>query len=300
VSWQKIVAALFRATPLHLLVYAVAFSLVGICTGLAMQGGSTPLTTVTVRTLGTIAIFVLYFRAAGVRLAMPRREVLIALAIGIPLCVNNWFINLAIAHIPVPLAVLIFYLWPALTTLASWLLGKERFRWPSLFGLVLAFIGLALTLNVDFTATQAKGVWLAVASAFLWSLSFLLLGHFFRGKDTRPATLHMTGLAGVVFLIATLVTGDFVAPVVPSGWVGLAGVAFFYAFAVIGLFSATSKLGPVRVGFFMNFEPISSVMLSALILGQTLQPIQLAGAALVIMALFLFRPPPAVALAVKP
>ena len=47
----------------------------------------------------------------------------------------------------------------------------------------------------------------------------------------------------------------------------------------------------MRAGFYMNFEPVASVLLAALILGQVLAPIQLAGAALVVAALFLFRPP---------
>ena len=35
---------------------------------------------------------------------------------------------------------------------------------------------------------------------------------------------------------------------------------------------------------------VASVLLAAIILGQTLSPVQLAGAALVVAALFLFRP----------
>ena len=50
------------------------------------------------------------------------------------------------------------------------------------------------------------------------------------------------------------------------------------------------RLGPMRVGFYMNFEPIASVVLAALILGQRLEPVQLAGGALVVAALFVFRP----------
>ena len=46
----------------------------------------------------------------------------------------------------------------------------------------------------------------------------------------------------------------------------------------------------------MNFEPIAAVILAALILGQRLEPVQLAGGALVVGALFLFRPPRPVAL----
>ncbi|HEU5177560.1 MAG TPA: EamA family transporter, partial [Burkholderiales bacterium] len=56
-------------------------------------------------------------------------------------------------------------------------------------------------------------------------------------------------------------------------------------------FTATARIGPMRVGFYMNFEPIAAVILAALILGQQLEPVQLAGGALVVGALFLFRPP---------
>ena len=64
----------------------------------------------------------------------------------------------------------------------------------------------------------------------------------------------------------------------------------FYAFALIGMFAATSALGASKCGFYMNFEPIASVLLAVPILGQRLEPIQLAGGALVVAALFLFRP----------
>ena len=49
-------------------------------------------------------------------------------------------------------------------------------------------------------------------------------------------------------------------------------------------------LGASKCGFYMNFEPIASVLLAVPILGQTLAPMQLAGGALVVAALFLFRP----------
>lgn len=279
--------------PFHLLAFATSFAMVGICTALALSGGATPLTIVTLRTLGTVALFLLWFRLVGLSIALPPRERAIAAAIGIPLCLNNYLLNLAIAEIPVPLVVLLFYLWPALTTAASWLTGKERFGWMRLAGLALAFAGIALALNVDFTAAQMKGVWLALGAALAWSATFLLISHFFHGGDTRQATLHMTATAAVIFVIATMVSGGLVLPRTDVGWAGVLGVPFFYAFAMIGLFTATAKLGPMRVGFIMNFEPIASVALAALILGQRLEPVQLAGGALVVAALFLFRPPTA-------
>ena len=284
-----------RPAPIHLLVYATSFAMVGICTALALRGGSTPLTVVTVRWLGTLALFAGYFRLARVPLALSRSERALATLIAVPLCVNNYCLNAAIAEIPVPLAVLIFYLWPALTAAGSWLLGTERFRWHSLAGLALAFSGVALALNADLDARQTRGVLLALTSAFSWSLVFLLMHRFFAGRDTRPVTLHMAMTAVATFVVASVLAGGFTLPARAEGWAGLGGVAFFYAFGMIGIFTATGKLGPARTGFFMNFEPIAAVLLAAVLLGQTLAPLQLAGAALVILALFLFRPPAAVA-----
>ena len=277
-------------TPAHVLVFATSLAMVGVCTGLALEGGSNPLTVVTARTLGVVALFLAYFRIAGVSLAMPARELAIAIAIGVVFCFNNYTLNAAIGEIPVPLAILIFYLWPAITSAAAWVVGKERFSWRSVCGLVLAFVGVGLALNVDFTAAQARGVWLAVLSAFAWSTVFLLTGHYFHGRDSRPANFWMTLTAAVIFVVVIAVTGALQLPNSPGGWTGIVGLPFFYAFGMIGLFVAITTLGPVKTGFYMNFEPIAVVILSAIVLGQYLAPIQLAGAALVIAALFLFRP----------
>ena len=283
---------LYKPGAPHLLALAVSFAMVGICTGLALEGGANPLAVVTLRSLGTVALFLFYFRIAGVSFRLTPRERVIAIAIGVPLCVNSYLINAAMAQIPVPLVVLIFYLWPAITSAASWLLGREAFRWRGLLGLALAFAGVGLALNVDFTAAQAQGVWLALGAAVNWSLVFLLTSHFFRGRDTRAPTFAMTVTAAVLFVAACALTRDVTLPATPAGWTGVAGTAVFYAVGMIGIFWATARLGLARTGFFMNFEPIASVLLAAPILGQTLAPVQLAGAALVVGALFLFRPPP--------
>jgi drug/metabolite transporter (DMT)-like permease len=282
-------------TPIPLLAFAVAFAMTGICTALALEGGSSPLTVVTVRTFVAIALVAGWFLYHGISFKLGRNDLVTACLIGIPLCINNYLINAAIAEIPVPLAVLIFYTWPALTTAGSWLTGKERFRWRTAAALGLAFAGVALTLNVELTAAQAKGVWMALGAALMWSATFLLTGHYFHGRDSRAPTLYMMGTALAAFLLACLAGGGVAWPATPAGWSGIGGVGAFYAFALIGLLMASVRIGATRAGFYMNFEPIASVLLAALILGQRLAPVQLAGAGLVIAALFLFRPPPAAA-----
>ena len=259
-------------TPFHLLAFAVAFAMTGICTALALQGGSNPLTVVTLRTVVAIALLSGWLFYNGATFRLPSRERNAALLIGVPLCINNYLLNAAIEEIPVPLAVLIFYTWPALVTAASWLTGRERFRWRSAAGLALAFAGVALAVDVQLTAAQASGVWMALGAALMWSAAFLLTGHCFHGRDTRVPSLYMMATALAAFLAACLATGNVAWPHGAAGWSGMAGVGAFYA-----------------------FEPLASELLAALIHGQRLAPVHLAGAGLVIAALFLFRPPPAAA-----
>jgi drug/metabolite transporter (DMT)-like permease len=276
-------------TPLHLLAFAVSFAMTGICAALAIGAGSNPLTVVTVRTLTTVMLLLAWFRFAGIALAISRRDLAIAFVVAIPLMLNNYMLNVAFGLIPVPLAILIFYLWPALSTAASWLLRRERFRARTAAGLVLAFAGIALALDVEFTEAQSEGVWFALGASITWSVAFLLMAGLFKGRDTRPATFYMTLTALAVFVSVTWITENLRLPQTTAGWTGLATIGFFYAFALIGLFAATARMGATRAGFYMNFEPIAAVLLAALILGQTLAPVQLAGAALLICALFLFR-----------
>jgi drug/metabolite transporter (DMT)-like permease len=266
--------------------------MVGVCTALALRGGTNPLTLVTLRALGTLVVLLAYLRLSGVSLKLSAREHKLATAIAIPLCINTYCINEAIARMPVPLAVLIFYLWPAIVAAVSWITGTERFRWSGAFGLACAFIGVALALNADFGATQSAGALFAFVSAFAWAALFLLTHRFFRGRDTRPVVIHMTIVSFVVFLAVTFTAHAWRLPTMPVGWLGIAGVTLFYALGTIGIFAATARDGPMRTGFFMNFEPVATVLLSALILDQRLAAVQLVGAALVIAALFLFRPPP--------
>ena len=264
--------------------------MVGVCTGLALEAGANPLAMVTLRSVGTLAVLAAYFAAAGVTLAIPARHILIALAIGLPLSLNNYLINAAFVELPVPLVVLLFYLWPGFTAAVSWVLGIEPFRWRGLAGLVLAFVGIAMALNVDFTASQAYGAWLAAGAAVTWTVVFLLTGRFFRGRDTRAPTFYMTCTSAALFSVVCAVTGDAKLPQSALGWGGIVGTVLFYAFAMIGLFVSGARYGGMRTAFWLNFEPIASVLLAALILQQMLAPIQLAGVALVVTALFLFRP----------
>ena len=74
-----------------------------------------------------------------------------------------------------------------------------------------------------------------------------------------------------------------------DGWLALALIPFLYGAAMAAFFTATQIIGSVRTSLMMNFEAVSAIILGYLVLGQTLTSLQLAGAAIVIAALFVAR-----------
>lgn len=276
-------------TPVCLIGIASCFAMIGVCTALALEGGANLLTVVTARACGTVALLLAYFQVARVPIVLHWHDRVTALAIGIPLTLYVYLFSAAIDRIPVPLAVLIFYLWPIITSAASWVLGHDRFGWRKGFGLVLGFSGVALALNVEFDIRQADGIAMAIGAALAWSLTFLLFSQFARGGDSRAPTLYMTVTSSAGFLAMMLVTRDVLLPNSVAGWFGMVGVALFYSIGMLGLFSASARVGPVHTSFYMNFEPVAAVLLAAAVLGQTLTTVQMVGAALIVCAVFSFH-----------
>lgn len=283
----------FPANALYVVGIATVFSLVSICARLAYDAGSNALTIVTMRTLFASVLLVLLLNARRVDWKLPRHERNWALGLGAALALGTFLLNRAIQEIPVTIAILIFYTYPPLTSVLSWVTGTERFSLRVLLTVVLAFVGLALALQVKGGALDAGGLAYAVGASATWGVLMYLTGRKFRGGDSRPRTLHMMLSSATLFIVVCAATGEVAFPTTPKGWLGFAGVPFTYSIAIIGTMAAVSAIGAMKTSFYMNFEPISTIIFSALVLDQYMTPLQLFGALLVVVALSIFKLPPA-------
>jgi len=55
------------------------------------------------------------------------------------------------------------------------------------------------------------------------------------------------------------------------------------------VFVSTLRIGPFRTALIMNLEPLTATILSALVLGQAITPIQGIGSAIMLAALVAFQ-----------
>jgi drug/metabolite transporter (DMT)-like permease len=92
-----------------------------------------------------------------------------------------------------------------------------------------------------------------------------------------------------VFVGLSLLTWNWHAPHTAVGWVGFVGIGFTTTVAFLTLYVSAQRIGPFRTALFMNLEPLMTAVLSTILLGDRLTPLQIAGGAVMIAALCAFQ-----------
>jgi len=264
---------------------AVAFALANTSASLAYQGGSNPLTVAAIRFVLPAAVLVVWLRLSGAPLGLSKRSGWIAVALGVVTAVYTWALLSAIGMIPLALAVLVFYLFPLIATVILGLCGWEKLGWQKIAAIVFAFVGLTLALDLTAGNLNIAGVALAFVAALGLGTVIVVSSRVIRAGDSRPVTLYMATVAGVLLIGYCAMAGEFVLPQSGRGWAGFVGAAGFYAFAMIAFYIAISMIGPVHASLMSYAEPVAAAILGLALLGQALAPIQVAGIALVVAAL---------------
>jgi drug/metabolite transporter (DMT)-like permease len=231
------------------------------------------------------AALIAWLRVSGVSPVLPRRDAFAAASLGVVTAFYTWALLRSFGSIPFALAVLIFYLFPLMAAVIVAGFGWQRFSWKTGAAIVLALGGLALALDVRGGNLNIEGVALAFFAAIGLAVVVVVSSRVFGKGDARPVTLYIAAAAGVLLSILCAASGDFALPQTTSGWIGFVAAATLYGFAMIAFFIAVSMIGPVRASLLSYADAVISAGLGVAVLGQALTLVQIAGIALVIVAL---------------
>lgn len=211
-----------------------------------------------------------------------RRWVLFAAAM---FTLNAWSLLNAFDLMPVSLAILVFYLFPFLVSVLAAILRIEPLKPVMLIGLIVAFIGLILTLGSS-GALDAEGVLLSFVAALCISGNILVTGRILR-SGTSPVSLAfwmMLG-GGIVFGAKMAMTSGPTWPVSQAGWFAFVGTILFVGAASVTLYTALGYLSGSRAALVMNLEPVLTIIIAVFLFAEPFGVYQWLGAALVFAAI---------------
>jgi drug/metabolite transporter (DMT)-like permease len=273
---------------------AAAFGAMGIFGKLAYDEGATVGTLLATR---FVLAAVLLWLLVGVRelRGISRRDAGLALllgAVGYAAPAGGYFA--ALERLDASLLALLVYVFPVIVAVSAVALRRERASRRTAGALTLSVGGLMLVLAGAAGGLDPLGTLLGLATAVVYS-AYVLGSEGIAGRvaPLGLSTLVCTG-AAVTLTFAGLAGGDLdPASVSTSGFVWLGGLAVVSTVGAIGLFFAgLRRVGPTAASILSTFEPVVTVALAFVAFGESLGLAQLAGGALVLMAVLAVRTVP--------
>ncbi|TCW32829.1 DMT family transporter [Gulbenkiania mobilis] len=272
---------------LEVLGAAAAFGAMAVFARWAYADGVSPATLLFLRFL--LAALVLVPWVVVARLAWPRGRALLALFLmgalgyaGMSACYFN-----ALNHASAGTVALLLYLFPAIVLLLSAVLFKERLTGRRLLTLALALAGLAITVGTDLSA-RPLGLLLGVGSALIYALYILAGSRFAQGTHPLAASAVVIASAAACNGLQLLMGAGFQGPESLKGWAASLAMALLCTVVAITLFlKGLEKVGATRASLISTAEPVVTIVLAWILLGEHLSGLQLAGGVLILVAVAL-------------
>jgi drug/metabolite transporter, DME family len=238
---------------------------------------------------------VLLLRRGAAVLRVPGRDLLRFFLIGIfGVAASNYLYYLAVQRTNVATAIILQYTAPVWVLLYTVLRGAERpsLRRTAAVGLAVAGCALAVGFVGSGLRLDALGVTAAILAAFSFAF-YNLAGHSVLARYDRWKVLLWVLLATSTFWI-------FVNPPwkVVAAHFGREQWGFMLVFSLLSVlapfscyFAGLQHLEPTRAVVASCLEPVFSIVIAAVVLGELLRPLQTVGIVLVLVAIVLIQLP---------
>ena len=177
----------------------------------------------------------------------------------------------------------ILYAYPAFVVVWTTLFFKEPMTGRKLFSLALTYLGLALVMKLFQGVERAHmiGAALVLFSAVIYSLSYIFTEVFSRKVSGVKLSAYATTAAAFAFL-GTWGARAEALPTEAGAWWLLAALAIVSTFVpVLTINLGIKRIGASRAAVASFIGPVSTAVLAWAVLGESLEPVQLAGMGLV-------------------
>ena len=249
------------------------------------------------RGVGALLILIpLWWWQEGSRVHFSARDRMIILFLGLGVLGNHLLTLFGLRYISAATAGVIIGASPALTALLSSLLIRDVPFRAVVGGCVLSFGGVALVSGFGSEAPTGSHPWLGGMLVLLGLVSWALytIGGRRIMERLSPLTVNWTTLAiSLLFQFPLLWTDRRVLVMgvegIPlTGWLALGYlVVFATAIGQQAWLYGVQGVGPSRAGVFVNLIPVSALLLSAVVLGETIGLKEVAGIVLILAGVWL-------------
>jgi drug/metabolite transporter (DMT)-like permease len=266
------------------LISAAGFGTIAILAKLAYAGGMTVAQLLSLRfLLATIGVFVLSCIVGGSPFKIKTSKQIALLVMGGGCYgLQSFFFFTALRHLSASLVELLLYVYPVFVVVASWFFFGRSIDKQILAVLVTSLVGVAL-LAGGFSLSGSAAVLLALAAPLCYTIYLLAAEPMIRGEGALPAGTFVMAGAALFWLVVVLDRHEFMLPSDIRSWSVLLALAIVPSMVAIPLLlAAIARIGGQRVALISTLEPVVTLVLAFIFLGERLMWPQIVGALLVL------------------
>ncbi len=262
---------------------AVAFGCMPIFAIYAYSAGVDPVSLLFLRflTAGSIMLLVMLIK----KIPFPRGSLLLGLvgmgAVGY--FGQSLFYFNALTMASAGMVALLLYLYPALVTGLSAVIFKDPITKVKGLALLLALIGAFLVIGPEWQA-QPLGIVLGAGAALIYSLYIISGSRILREVPVFPSSAVIMVSAGGAFAVLAAFQGISL-PETTTGWMAILGLTVISTIlAILAFMTGVERVGAANAALLSTLEPVVTVGLAAMLLGEALTLNKLLGGVLILTA----------------
>jgi Predicted permease, DMT superfamily len=277
-----------RKGSIYILLSAFMYATLPILVKLAYSAGLGPSGTLLLR-------YVFSFLLLGFFIRLVKRERILTvtstvIAQGVCLTVSGLFYFQALNTLSAGLTTVIFFIHPVLVAILSIIIFKERLSLPVFIGLALAVTGVVLISGLVGNAPvlAPEGLFFALLACIVYSFYGLLGQKTVTQGNPFSLTASLSLIAVIIIIPVYHDSLGFLISLTPAQiFITLIMAVFNTLMAVLFFLKGVQNIGAARATLISTAEPVFCVLMSYLILGETLSGLEVTGALLVFASMLL-------------
>lgn len=278
-----------RLGTVLVVVSALGFGTLGIFGKLAASAGLSIPTVLAFRFLFATILVWSWLGVRGSLRLLSGRDLLVGLGLGcFGYATMSLLYFLGLEYLTAGLTGIVLYTYPVfVVALAVAVLGEPVTR-RTLAALVVALAGVVLITGAEPAGVDPRGVFIVLLAAIVYATYIVVSRQTLATVDSRTLTAHVLPAATVSFLLFGSATGELQMPTTAESWLIITGIAVVATVVpIVAFFAGLSRIGASRTSIVSTIEPAGTLALGALILGEPVTPVTLAGGALVVTGVVL-------------
>ncbi len=195
----------------------------------------------------------------------------------------------ALKHADASIVAVLLYAYPTLVALAEMLFAGRRLDRGRSLALAATFSGCLLVLDPFRGSVSWLGMTLGLAAAVGYAAFSFLSARWIGGRSRMTVVSYVFFFSALIAAGAALVSGGSLSPAgwAPQAWLLLGLIVAVPTFAAVVLYlDGVRRMGAAQAAMVSSFEPLFTIALAAVVLGERMGIWQWAGALLVVAGVF--------------